>query len=81
MSRVQSRDDRNGRWFYDKAEIEQTPSRRDGIDKFHELQYRQRAASLIQVFHTDGVELSYNGFYEDISISRMNSNGTYRYES
>ena len=50
MSRVQSRDDRNGRWFYDKAEIEQTPSRRDGIDKFHELQYRQRAASLIQVF-------------------------------
>jgi len=48
MSRVQSRDDRNGRWFYDKAEIEQTPSRRDGIDKFHELQYRQRAASLIQ---------------------------------
>lgn len=50
MSRVPNRDDRNGRWFYDKAEIEATPSRRDGIAKFDELRYRQQAASLIQVF-------------------------------
>ena len=53
MSRVPNRDDRNGRWFYDKAEIEATPSRRDGIAKFDELRYRQQAASLIQVhFHS-----------------------------
>ena len=40
---------KTGRWFYSKEDMHNSPSRKDGIDQFTELRYRQAAAQLIQV--------------------------------
>ena len=37
------------RWFFSKEQILDTPSKRDGIERYDELRYRQNAANLIQV--------------------------------
>jgi cyclin T len=39
---------KTGRWFYSKEDMHNSPSRKDGIDQFTELRYRQAAAQLIQ---------------------------------
>ena len=36
------------RWYFTKAELENSPSRKCGIDSEKELSYRQQAANLIQ---------------------------------
>lgn len=36
------------RWYFTKEELENSPSRRCGIDAEKELSYRQQAANLIQ---------------------------------
>ena len=36
------------RWVYSKDDLENSPSRKDGIDREKELGYRQQAANLIQ---------------------------------
>jgi len=36
------------RWFFTKEQISDTPSKRDGIERYDELRYRQNAANLIQ---------------------------------
>lgn len=36
------------RWYFTKDELENSPSRRFGIDAEKELSYRQQAANLIQ---------------------------------
>lgn len=36
------------RWYFTKDELENSPSRRCGIDAEKELSYRQQAANLIQ---------------------------------
>ncbi len=38
----------SSRWIYSKDDLENSPSRKDGIDKEKELGYRQQAANLIQ---------------------------------
>lgn len=49
MNQVSSRAAKSGRWFYDRNAIQNhTPSRRDRIDAFDELRFRQTAASFIQ---------------------------------
>ena len=39
-------DERN-RWLFTKEQLQDTPSRADGVDPKKELSYRQQAASLI----------------------------------
>jgi cyclin T len=39
---------KTGRWFYSKEDLSNSPSRKDGIDQFSELRYRQAGAQLIQ---------------------------------
>lgn len=41
------------RWFFSKEQILDTPSKRDGIERYDELRYRQNAANLIQVNSTN----------------------------
>jgi len=36
------------RWIFTKSQLEDTPSRKNGIDSDKELTYRQQAANLIQ---------------------------------
>lgn len=36
------------RWIYSEQDLENSPSRSDGIEKDKELNYRQQAANLIQ---------------------------------
>nr|XP_009858975.1 cyclin-T2 isoform X2 [Ciona intestinalis] len=40
--------DNNRKWQYSREDLDQTPSRKDGIDADKELGYRQQAANLIQ---------------------------------
>jgi len=38
----------SNRWFFNKEDIEKTPSRKGGYDSDKELNYRQQAANFIQ---------------------------------
>lgn len=46
-SRTPNKEIKN-RWFFGKDQILDTPSKRDGIERYDELRYRQNAANLIQ---------------------------------
>lgn len=38
----------NNKWYYTRAQIDNNPSRRAGLDPDKELSYRQQAANLLQ---------------------------------
>lgn len=38
----------NNKWYYSRAQIDNNPSRRAGLDPDKELSYRQQAANLLQ---------------------------------
>lgn len=38
----------NSKWYYTRAQIDNNPSRRAGLDPDKELSYRQQAANLLQ---------------------------------
>lgn len=38
----------SSRWFFSREQLENTPSRRSGVEADKELSYRQQAANLIQ---------------------------------
>lgn len=38
----------NNKWYFTREQIENSPSRRSGLDPDKELSYRQQAANLLQ---------------------------------